>query len=70
MSRAEAVRAGGLARARSQTPAQRRELGRKGYLGRAVREVVDRAPELTEDQKARIRAILTTEAPGGDRDGP
>jgi hypothetical protein len=28
--------------------------------------VVDRAPELTDDQKARIRAALHAEAPGGD----
>jgi hypothetical protein len=50
------------------TPEQRRELARKGHLSGAVKAVVDRAPELSEDQLARIRAVLA-EAPGGEPSG-
>jgi hypothetical protein len=61
----EAQRQAGRDRQAAMTPEQRRELGRKAYLTGAVKAVVDRAPELTEDQKARIRAILHAE-PGGE----
>jgi hypothetical protein len=58
MSHAERGRLGGLKRAYSQTSEQRHEQARKLYLAGAVKAVVDRAPELTDDQRARIRAIL------------
>jgi len=35
------------------------EQARKLYLAGAVKAVVDRAPELTDDQRAKIKAILS-----------
>jgi hypothetical protein len=58
MSHAQRGRLGGLKRAYSQTADQRREQARKLYLAGAVKAVVDRAPELTDEQRARIRATL------------
>jgi hypothetical protein len=52
------------------TPEERRTFAQKGHLASAVKTVVDRAPALTDDQKARLRAILHAETPGGDGDGP
>lgn len=49
---------GGRVRADSQTPEQRRELARKAYLAGAVNAVVARAPELSQEQTARLRAIF------------
>jgi hypothetical protein len=56
VSLADAGRLGGLTRADRQTPEQCHELARKGHLASAVKAIVDRAPELSEDQKAPIRA--------------
>jgi hypothetical protein len=77
MSHAERGRLGGLKRAYSQTAEQRREQARTLYLAGAVKAVVDRAPELTDDQRAKIRAILLPAlpavemlAPTEDDDGP
>jgi hypothetical protein len=58
MSHAQRGRLGGLKRAYSQTAEQRQEQARKLYLAGAIKAVVDRAPELTDEQRARIRAIL------------
>jgi hypothetical protein len=77
MSHAERGRLGGLKRAHSQTAEQRHEQAKKLYLAGAVKAVVDRAPELTDDQRARIRAIVAltlptaeTLAPTEDDGGP
>jgi general stress protein YciG len=48
--RVEAGRIGGHAVQASMSPEQRREVARKGHLVSAVNAVVDRAPELAEDQ--------------------
>jgi hypothetical protein len=58
MSHAQRGRLGGLKRAYFQTAEQHYEQARKLYLAGAVKAVVDRAPELTDEQRARIRAIL------------
>jgi hypothetical protein len=63
MSHAERGRLGGLKRAYSQTAEQRHEEARKLHLAGAVKAVVDHAPELTDDQRARIRAILLPALP-------
>lgn len=54
-SRTEAASA---ARWAGTTPEQRREATRKARLALAVRELVDQAPELTEEQRARLRTLL------------
>ncbi|WP_374539488.1 hypothetical protein [Micromonospora aurantiaca (nom. illeg.)] len=40
------------------TPEARRESARRAYLAGAVNAVVARAPELTPDQVARLRAVF------------
>jgi hypothetical protein len=70
MSHAERGRLGGLKRAYSQTAEQRHEQARKLYLAGAVKAVVDRAPELTDDQRAKIRAILLPVLPADEADVP
>jgi hypothetical protein len=70
MSHAERGRLGGLKRAYSQTAEQRHEQARKLYLAGAVKAVVDRAPELTDDQRAKIRAILLPALPADEADVP
>jgi hypothetical protein len=70
MSHAERGRLGGLKRAYSQTAEQRHEQARKLYLAGAVKAVVDRAPELTDDQRAKIRAILLPALPAAEADMP
>lgn len=61
MSVKECVTRAGRARAASQTPEQRQELARRAYLAGAVNAVVNRAPELTPEQRGRLVAIF-----GGD----
>jgi hypothetical protein len=58
-------REGGRKRQAAMTPAERSAFGRKAYLVGAVKAVVDRAPELTDGQKARIRAALSAPPGGG-----
>jgi hypothetical protein len=41
------------------SPEQRREATRNARRAHAVKELVDQAPLLTEEQKARIRAALS-----------
>lgn len=48
----------GYARAASLTPEQRKTASRKAYLAGAVNAVVNRAPELSDEQVARLRAVL------------
>ena len=60
MTVSEAGRRGGYARAAALTPQQRHQAARAARLARTVKAVVDRAPELTEDQKQAIRAALTS----------
>jgi F0F1-type ATP synthase delta subunit len=58
MTVAEMASMGGHARAQKLTPEERQESARRARLARTVKAVVDRAPELTEEQKARLRAAL------------
>jgi hypothetical protein len=51
-------RRGGRRTQASRTPDERREAMRKARLALAVRELVDQAPELTEEQRARLRTLL------------
>jgi hypothetical protein len=61
-ARTEARRRGGLARAASTTPEQRREIARKARFAAVVNEIVDRAPELSPEQADRLRAVLSPAA--------
>jgi hypothetical protein len=66
LSHVDRGRLGGLRTQAAKTPDQRREATRKARLALAVKELVDQAPALSADQLVRLRAILTTEAPGGE----
>jgi hypothetical protein len=58
LSKAEAGRLGGQARARNLTPERKAEIMRKAHLAGAIKRIVDQAPELTEDQLETLRTIL------------
>jgi hypothetical protein len=66
LSHAERGRLGGHAAHAAMSPEERRAFAQKGHLAQAVKAVVDKAPALTDDQKACLRAILHAEAPGGE----
>jgi hypothetical protein len=53
-----------VAASKTLTAEQRRERARKAHFASCVAIVVDRAPELTPDQAAKLRAIF---APAIDR---
>lgn len=57
-------REGGQARAENLSPARRREIARQAHLAGAVKAVVDRAPELTPEQTAKLRAVFASAADG------
>lgn len=56
--RSERARLGGLARAERLSPERRKELSRTAHLGSAVSSVVNRAPELTAEQRDRLLVAL------------
>jgi enoyl-CoA hydratase/carnithine racemase len=58
MSTTERASRAGYARAAKMTAEQRRESARRAYLAGAVNAVVARAPELSADQVARLRAVF------------
>ncbi|MFC3500820.1 hypothetical protein ACFOOK_07550 [Micromonospora krabiensis] len=58
MSHAERGRLGSVATVARTTPEQRREIARKAHLASAVNAVVNRAPELSADQVAKLRAVF------------
>ena len=60
-TRAESVRRAWAAK----TPEQRQAETRPARLALAVKELVDQAPALTQDQKNRLRVILTQAPSGG-----
>lgn len=62
-----AGRAAGGKRMATMTPAERKELSRRGYLVGAVNTIASRAGELDEDQRRRLLEAL--EAGGGPADG-
>lgn len=55
---AERGRLGAMKANASRTPEMRREMGLNSYLTAAVTTVVNRAPELSPDQRARLRALF------------
>lgn len=59
-TQAENGRIGGHKRAASLTPARRKEIARTAHLASAVKAVVDRAPELTPEQVAKLRAAFAS----------
>ncbi len=63
MAESQAVqwgRQGGLKANARKTPEQRREHARRMHLAGAVKAVVARAPELTDEQVAKLRGIFTS----------
>lgn len=62
MSTKERAAKAGRARMEALSPEERREHARRAYLAGAVNAVVERAPELTPDQAAKLRAIFGTAA--------
>lgn len=67
MSRAECGRLGGQKTAASRTPEQRQKTASRGHLAASVSAVVARAPELTPDQLARLRALFAPAVSGVER---
>ncbi|MFJ1538665.1 hypothetical protein ACIODS_09000 [Micromonospora chalcea] len=57
----------GRASAAALTPEQRKERASRAHLASAVAAVVNRAPELTPDQVARLRAVFGTAAGSAGR---
>ena len=66
ISYAERGRIGGLAANAKRSPEQRHELARHAYLAGAVKAVVSRAPELSPDQRARLRALFAPAVEGAE----
>lgn len=66
LSCAERGRMGGLSANAKRTPEQRREMGLNSYLTAAVTTVVNRAPELSPEQRARLRALFASAAEGAE----
>ena len=64
LSPVERGRLGAAAANAKRTPAQRREISRHAYMTGAVNSVVDRAPDLTPDQLARLRALFAPAVQG------
>lgn len=58
MSTVERASIGGRAASAAMTPEARKERARKAHLASCVAIVVARAPELTSDQVAKLRAVF------------
>lgn len=54
--RQESGRRGGAARARKLSPERRKEISRKGTIAASVNRIVDGWSELSDEQRAAIRA--------------
>ncbi|GAA1649189.1 hypothetical protein GCM10009679_62910 [Saccharothrix algeriensis] len=67
LSHAERGRLGAAKTHAGRSPEERKEHARRAYLVGAVRTVVDRAPELTDDQMARLRALFAPALQAGER---
>ena len=50
-------------------PDQRQAQTQPGRIAAAIKTLVDAAPELSQDQRNRLRVILTQAPTGGGRDG-
>jgi hypothetical protein len=58
MSPHERARVANRARQAALSPERRKEIASKAHLASAVKVVVDRAPELSEDQTAILRRVF------------
>lgn len=58
MNTRERAAIGGRARAAKLTSEQRKESSSRAHLASVVAEIVRRAPELSDDQTAKLRAIF------------
>lgn len=63
---AERGRIGALNANAKRSPEQRREMGLNSYLTAAVTTVVNRAPDLSPDQRARLRALFAPAVEGAE----
>jgi hypothetical protein len=68
LSTSDRARRAAQARWRDKTAEQRQAETRPARLAHAIKELVDQAPALTEDQKNRLRVILTQAPSGGGHD--
>jgi hypothetical protein len=68
MSSTDRATAARAARWTGRSPEQRKAETRPARLALAVKELVDQAPALTEDQKNRLRIILAQAPSGGGQD--
>jgi hypothetical protein len=68
MSTSEAAATLGRSQWPGKTAEQRRAQTAPARLASAVKTVCDRAPDLTEEQRNRLRVILTQAPTGGGRD--
>jgi hypothetical protein len=69
LSTSERARRASNARWAAKDQDQRKAETRPARLALAVKELVDQAPALTEDQKNRLRVILAQAPSGGGQDG-
>lgn len=67
LTQAEYGRIGGLKLQASRSPELRKELARTSYLTGAVNAVISRAPELSPEQAARLRAVFGSTAGVGEK---
>jgi hypothetical protein len=68
LSTSERARRASNARWSAKDPDQRKAETRPARLALAIKEIVDQAPALSDDQKNRLRVILTQAPSGGGPD--
>jgi len=69
MSSTDRATAARAARWTGKSAEQRKAETRPARLALAIKEIVDQAPALSDDQKNRLRVILTQAPSGGGPDG-
>ena len=69
MSSTDRAAAARAARWTGRSQDQRKAETRPARLALAIKEIVDQAPALSDDQKNRLRVILTQAPSGGGPDG-
>jgi hypothetical protein len=67
MSTTERARIAGRARAEKLSPQRRREIARQGHLASAVSAILARASELSGDDIAQLRTVLSATPQQGAR---
>lgn len=60
MSNTERASIAGRARSKSLSPQRRSEIARNAHLASAVSTVVKRAPELSDEQLSKLRAVFAS----------